>query len=196
MNFPLTLRFKLLALASQIYVQDAAGRTVCYVKQKMLRLREKVEVYSDDSRSNLLVTIQADRIIDWSARYSFTDPAGNVVGALGRRGMRSLWRAHYEVFPPGGNEPAFTIREENPFAKLADGFLSEIPIVGLFTGFMLHPRYVAARLDGTQVARLTKQSAFFEGKFVLEQLAELSEGEETALVLAFLMMNLLERQRG
>ncbi|HYF36268.1 MAG TPA: hypothetical protein VD994_13320 [Prosthecobacter sp.] len=196
MNFPLTLRFKLLALASQIYVQDAAGRTICYVKQKMLRLREKVEVYSDDSRSQLMVTIEADRIIDWSARYSFKDPAGNVVGALGRRGMRSLWRAHYEVFAPGSSEPVFTIREENPFAKLLDGFLTEIPIVGLFTGYMLHPKFVAARLDGSPVARLTKQAAFLEGRFVLEKLADLNEGEESALVLSFLMLNLLERRRG
>lgn len=196
MNFPLTFRFKLLALASQIFVQDASGRTICNVKQKMLRLREKVEVYADDGRSNLMATIEADRIIDWSARYSFKDLHGNVMGALGRRGMRSLWRAHYEVFAPGSNEVAFTIKEENPFAKLIDGFVSEIPIVGLFTGFMLHPKFVAARLDGTPVARLTKQSAFFEGKFILEKLGDLSAGEESALVFAFLMMNLLERTRG
>jgi uncharacterized protein YxjI len=196
MNFPLTFRFKLLALASQIYVQDAAGKTVCYVKQKMLRLREKVEVFADNSRNHLLATIEADRSIDWSARYTFKDANGNVLGALGRRGMRSLWRAHYEVFAPGGGEVAFFIREENPMAKLADGFLGEIPIVGLFSGFMLHPRYLASRKDGTPVLRLTKQAAFFEGRFRLEQLGELNEGEQTALMLSFLMMNLLERRRG
>lgn len=196
MNFPLTFRFKVVALAPQIYVQDAQGQTICYVKQKLLRLREKVEVFTDDSRSRLLTTIEADRIIDWSARYTFRDAQGNELGAIGRRGMRSLWRAHYDIFAPGSTEPAFHIREENPFTKLLDGFVGEIPIVGLFTGYMLHPRYAATRTDGTPVLRLTKRNAFFEGRFELEKLADLSDGEQTALMLGFLMMNLLERARG
>ena len=44
--------------------------------------------------------------------------------------------------------------------------------------------------------RLTKQAAFFEGRFVLEQLGDASEGEQTAIMLGYLMMNLLERSRG
>ncbi len=143
-----------------------------------------------------MTTIEADRIIDWSARYTFRDAQGNELGAIGRRGMRSLWRAHYDIFAPGSTEPAFHIREENPFTKLLDGFIGEIPILGLFSGYMLHPRYAATRADGTPVLRLTKRNAFFEGRFELEKLAELSDGEQTALMLGFLMMNLLERARG
>jgi hypothetical protein len=44
--------------------------------------------------------------------------------------------------------------------------------------------------------RLTKQPAFFEGVFTLEKLSELSAEEELNLLLAFLMLNLLERERG
>lgn len=69
MNFPLSLRFKLLALSPQIYVSDAAQQPVLYVKQKLFKLREKIEVFRDESRSQLLCTIQANKIIDWSARY-------------------------------------------------------------------------------------------------------------------------------
>ncbi|MCW0220453.1 MAG: hypothetical protein OJI67_19150 [Prosthecobacter sp.] len=196
MNYPLNFRFKLVALSPQIYLEDASGQQICYVKQKLLRLREKVEVFTNDTRTQLMATIEADRIIDWSARYTFRDSQGTELGAVGRKGMRSLWRAHYEVFAPGSRDIAFTIREENPFAKLADGFISQIPILGMFTGYLFHPRYVAARPDGTPVLRLTKQSAFFEGRFQLTQIGDLNEGEETALMLTFLMMNLLERARG
>jgi hypothetical protein len=197
MNYPLTFRFKLIALSPQIYVEDAAGNQVCYVKQKILRLREKVEVFTNDSRTQLLATIEADRIIDWSARYTFRDAQGREMGAVGRRGMKSLWRAHYEVFSPGSSDVVFTIREENPGAKLLDGFLSEIPILGLATGYLFHPRYLASRLaDGSPALKLTKQSAFFEGRFQLTQVGDASEGEQMALMLSFLMMNLLERARG
>lgn len=196
MNYPLTFRFKLLALSPQIYVTDVAGNEVCYVKQKLFRLREKVEVHTDSSQRQLLCTIEADRIIDWSAKYTFRDAAGNELGAVGRRGMRSLWSAHYDVFAPGMAEPLFSIREENPFAKLMDGFLSEIPLVGMFSGYLFHPKYLAARTDGTPVMRLTKQPAFFEGRFQLEHIGDASESEQTAIMLSYLMMNLLERSRG
>jgi hypothetical protein len=196
MNLPLTFRFKLLALSPQIYVTDASGREVLYVKQKLFRLREKVEVYSDSSRSQLVATIQADRIIDWSARYTFRDAAGNELGAVGRRGMRSIWSAHYDVFGPGSGQPVISIREENPFIKLLDGVISGIPVIGFLSSYLFHPTYVAAWADSTAVMRLTKQPAFFEGRFLLDRAGQASEPEETAVILAFLMMNLLERSRG
>jgi hypothetical protein len=196
MNHPLSFRFKLLAFSPQIYVTDADGHEVLYVKQKLFRLREKVEVHTDSSRRQLLCTIEADRIIDWSARYTFRDPSGRELGAVGRRGMRSLWSAHYDVFAPGSREALFSIREENPLAKLLDGFLGELPIVGLLTSFLFHPRYVTVRSDGTTVMRLTKKPALFEGRFQLDKIGEVSEGEELAVILSYLMMNLLERRRG
>lgn len=197
MNYPVTFRFKLIALAPQIYVTDASGKTICYVKQKMFRFKEKVEVFTDDSMQNLLATIEADRIIDWSARYTFRAANGQELGAVGRRGMRSLWSAHYDVFAPGASTPTFAIKEANPFTKFLDGLVGEIPVVGLFAGYMLHPQYVATRVNASApTLRLTKQPALFEGLFKLEQESAADEGEQLALLLSFLMMNLLERTRG
>lgn len=197
MNYPITFRFKLIALAPQIYVTDATGKTICYVKQKLFRFKEKVEVFTDDTMKQLVATIEADRIIDWSARYTFKSPTGEVIGAIGRRGMKSLWKAHYDVFAPHAHSPTFAIQEENPWVKMLDGLVSGIPVVGAFSGYMLHPSYIASRVVGeAPVMRLTKQPAFFEGLFKLEPTGEANEGEQTALMLSFLMMNLLERARG
>lgn len=197
MNYPLTFRFKLLAFSPQIYVTDAAGRTVCYVKQKLFRFREKVEVFTDDTMRTLLATIEADRIIDWSARYTFKSPTGMVLGAVGRRGLKSMWKAHYDVFAPGAQTPTFAIQEANPFVKLLDGLVGGIPVLGLFTGYMLHPSYIATRGEaGAPTLRLTKQPALFEGRFGLVQEGPADDGEQLALLLSLLMMNLLERARG
>lgn len=196
MQFPLRFRFKLIAIAPQIYVTDAAGGTVAYIKQKLLRLKESIEVFADDSRTRRLGSIAADRIIDWSARYHFTDVQGATLGSVGRKGMRSLWRAHYEVSVGTGAGADFVLTEETPMIKLLDGLIGDIPIVGLFSGFFLHPSYIAKRADGTPVMRLTKESAFFEGVFRLDKLADVGPQEENALIFAFLMLNLLERQRG
>jgi uncharacterized protein YxjI len=92
-HYPLTLTFKIIALAPQIYVRDAAGQELLYVKQKLLKLRERIQVFADSSQSRQVSEINADRILDWSARYTFTDVGGAVLGAVRRRGAKSLWRA-------------------------------------------------------------------------------------------------------
>jgi uncharacterized protein YxjI len=195
MNFPLSLSFKLLALANQIYVRDANGNLLGYVKQKMFKLKEDINIFADEQQTQLLFNIKADRMIDWSANYSFTDSRGNYLGSIKRQGMRSIWKASYDIFDSGGNQ-AYRIHEENGWVKVADALFGELPVVGILSGYVFNPTYVVERMDGTPVAHLKKQPAMFEGKFLLANLSSLSTEEETRIVLGVLMMTLLERRRG
>jgi hypothetical protein len=194
MQYPLTLSFKLIALAPQISVTDANGQLVYYVRQKLFKLKESVSVFADTQQTQTLYTINADRIIDFSARYNFADRQGIGVGAVKRRGMRSLWSSHYDIFD--GDMSVMTIKEENPWVKVIDALVGEIPVVGMFTGYMFHPAYLVSRPDGTLVMRLQKEPAFFESKFIVEQKTPLNEAEEQRVLLSLLMMVLLERSRG
>ena len=196
LQYPLNLSFKIISLASQATVTDANGMTVLYTKQKMFKLREHVEIYTDKSKATLLAEIRANKVIDWSARYDSVDADGVPLGAVGRKGWRSIFRSHYEVFNPGEESPDFSIREENPVAKVFDGLLGGIPIVGMATGYLFHPKYLAARASGDAVMRLEKRPAMWEGKFSVERLGEVTAREELNLILSFLMMILLERKRG
>lgn len=195
MNFPLSLSFKLLALANQIYVRDANGNLLGYVKQKMFKLKEDINIFADEQQTQMLFNIKADRMIDWSANYSFTDSRGNYLGSIKRQGMRSIWKASYDVFDSAGNQ-VYKIHEENGWVKVADALFGELPIVGILSGYVFNPTYLVDRMDGTPVAHLKKEPAMFEGKFILSNLSPLSTEEETRVVLGVLMMILLERRRG
>lgn len=194
--YPLTLSFKVLALASQATVTDAAGRTVLYTKQKMFKFKEHVEIWTDKSQGTRLAEIKANKVIDWSARYFATDAHGTPIGSVGRRGWRSMWKAHYETFNPGDDTPDFSIKEENAWVKVADSFFGELPIIGLFSGYVFHPSYLATRSNGTPAMKMTKQAAFFEGRFKIEKLGDVTPREELNLFLSFMMLVLLERKRG
>ena len=196
MNYPLQIRFKVVAFAPQIFVEDAQGNTICYVKQKLFKLKEDIQVFSDPTKSRQIASIKANKIIDWSARYFFTDEQGNKIGSVGRQGMKSIWRARYDVFHPGGNTSPFKIQEENPWSKIMDALLGSIPVLSMFTGYFFHPSYLATRPDETPAMRVRKRPAFWEGKFSIEKLADLSSQEELNLVYSFLMLLLLERTRG
>jgi hypothetical protein len=88
------------------------------------------------------------------------------------------------------------VREENPWAKVFDSILGEIPGLGMLTGYMFHPSYIVTRPDGTQVVRLKKEPSFFGRKFTIDKLATFESGEEERILLGLMMLILLERQRG
>tara|TARA_R110002049_G_scaffold4601_3_gene31783 strand:+ start:46383 stop:47009 length:627 start_codon:yes stop_codon:yes gene_type:complete len=194
MQYPLELRFKLLTFGQRITVTDASGNMLMFIKQKMFKLKEKVEIYGDESQSNLMFRIEADRMIDWSANYHFTDAEGNDWGAVRRKGMKSLWSAHYDVIQDGQID--MTIEEESPMKKILEGLLGEIPIVGLIAIYLLNPSYIVRRPDGTPLLRLIKRPAFLEGKFELQKLNEMPEDDELRSLMSLLMLVLLERGRG
>lgn len=194
MNYPLQLSFEILSVARKLSVIDATGNLNFFVKQKMFKLKESVTVFADVDQKLPLYELKADRVIDFSASYHFTDSKGAHVGTVRRKGMKSLWRARYDIV--NGSSRALTIQEANPWAKVCDSLFSEIPLLGIFSGYVFHPEYLVAREDGTSVMRLKKEPAFFQGKFSIEKLAALSEEEETRILLSLIMMVLLERQRG
>lgn len=193
-KYPLQLTFKLWTLAPKISIANKEGNLVLFVRQKLFRLKEVIEVYRDNSLSKQLYTIKADRIIDFSARYNFTNAKGETLGAVKRRGMRSLWKAHYEIYEQ--DRVVFNIQEENPWIKVMDSLFSEIPIVGMFTGLVFNPTYIVSRPNGEIAMLLEKVPSFWSRLFSIKQLNRISDQEETQILLSLLMMLLLERNRG
>lgn len=194
MQYPLELTFKFWALAPQISVVDSQGNLAFYVKQKLFKLKEAITIFADSDRTLPLYSIKADRIIDFSARYDFSDSNGSYLGAVKRRGLKSLWRARYDIFD--GDVTNLNIQEQNPWVKIADALFAEIPIVGMLTGYLFNPVYLVSRADGTVVMRLEKIPSFLSRKFTIKPIDQISDREESQVLLSLIMMLLLERHRG
>lgn len=194
MQYPLNLHFKILTLGQRITALDANEQLLMFIKQKMFKLKEHIEVFADAERNQLIFQIKADRVIDFSANYHFTDGQGNDWGAVRRKGMRSLWSAHYDVMQEGQID--MTISEESPFKKVLESLLGEIPLVGFVATYLLNPSYLVRRPDGTPLLRVIKKPAIFEGHFVVEKLNDMPEDDELRSLLAIITMVLLERRRG
>lgn len=195
LQFPLDLTFKITTLSNDFITKDANGMTVAYVRQKLMKLIDEVQVFSDESRSELNYTIKANQWLDFSASYAFTDRNGKDIGRVARKGWASLWKANYDIFDERQMKDLH-VREENPWSKVFDTLLCEVPVVSLLTGYFFHPSYSVARPDGTKVARLRKVASFFGRRFVIEKLEEFEQGEEERILLGLMMMILLERRRG
>jgi len=195
-DYPLQFEFKIGTLSNDFIAKDASGKTLVYVRSKLFKLKEDIQVFATEKKEEVLFTIKADRIIDFNASYAFANDEGEFIGQVGRKGAKSLLKAHYEIYDDQ-KTPEFLIQEENPWAKFWDALLCEIPIISMFTGYMFNPRYGIKRTNSEEaIMRLSKEKSFFGRRFKLEKIGELEEGEDERLILGLMMMSLLERRRG
>ena len=139
--------------------------------------------------------IKANKWLDFNTSYSFTDANGNAVGRVVRKGWKSIWKSHYIIFDEN-DQTDLVINEKNAWVKVWDSLFSEIPIAGMFTGYLFNPTYLVTRPDGTIVCTLKKQASFFGRKFLLHLETNFEKGEEDRVLLSLMMMVLLERRRG
>lgn len=195
MQFPLKLTFKVLAVAPQITVTDSTGQTLFYVKQKLFKLKEAITVFSDSSQTRELYKINADRIIDFSAKYHITDVNGTEIGAIKREGVRSIFKARYDIFD-GNGQHVFDINEESAMVRVMDALFGELPIIGIASGYVFNPTYLMMDMQGQVVMKIKKEPAFLETGFTITQERPMSEEESLRAVLGAFMMVLLERVRG
>jgi uncharacterized protein YxjI len=98
------LKRQAIALTGKFRFYDPAGRLVMFSEQKMFRLREDIRVFSDEGKSQEVLSIKARQIIDFSAAYDVVDAEMNQkVGVLRRKGLRSLLRDEWEVLDANDN---------------------------------------------------------------------------------------------
>lgn len=92
------LKRQVFALTGKFRIYDPMENLVLYSEQKMFSLREDIRVYADEGKTQEVLMIKARQIIDFSAAYDVMDSAsGQKVGALRRKGWRSLLRDEWEV---------------------------------------------------------------------------------------------------
>ena len=201
-DYPLNLRFKLIALAPRIIVTDNKMKEVLYVSQKVLKLREDIRIYNNQDQEREIYNIQAEQILDFNTRYNFfRSDTRDHIGSVKAKGWRSIWSATYMIDDPSEEQMMF-IKEDNPWVKIADSIIDDLPVVGMFSGYFLHPSYTAYRSknlgDQSQaVMRITKKPAFFESSFSIELLdPDIDRDQELSALLSFMLMVQFMRRRG
>ena len=98
------LKRQVFALTGKFRIYEPGGQLVMFSEQKMFKLREDIRVYSDESKAQEVLMIKARQIVDFSAAYDVVDSAtGQKVGAMRRKGLRSILRDEWEVLDVGDN---------------------------------------------------------------------------------------------
>lgn len=113
------LQRQVFALTGKFRFFDPSGNLVMFSEQKMFKLREDIRVYSDESKSQEVLSIKARQIIDFSAAYDVMDTAYNQkVGALRRKGWSSMLRDEWQVLDANDNQVGVMFEDSMGMALL------------------------------------------------------------------------------
>ena len=138
--------FKILGSAFHIY--DENGQIAGYCKQRALKLREDLRVYTDDSAKTELLTLRARQVIDFGATYDLALPTGEPLVSFRRKGLKSSFvRDEWTVLSPSGTTLA-TLSEQGSFAPLVRRYGDNLSI------FFPQRFHLVRAADGAHLATL------------------------------------------
>ncbi|MEM1212044.1 MAG: hypothetical protein AAGI68_07065 [Planctomycetota bacterium] len=146
LTFPTyTLRRKFLKIfGASFHIFDPDGNVVLFCKQKALRLREDVRLFTDESQTTELLRISTKSVFDISGTYDVIDSIdGDRVGALRRRGLKSMFKDEWLFIDEQGNEIG-TIKEDSALLATLRRFIE--------AASFLFPQKYHAEIQGQPVA--------------------------------------------
>ena len=121
------VRRKVFTLAGgAFHIYDGQGQLVLYSKLKAFKLKEDLRLFTGEDMREELLAIHARRVLDISATYDVTDSrTGERVGAIQRKGMRSLLRDEW-LFLDAHDREVSVLREDSMGLALLRRFLTNL----------------------------------------------------------------------
>lgn len=163
MNPKLIVEQKITAFVNKYAVYGAnpdgskAG-LIAFVQQKRFAFKEKVSFYSDTSKTQLLFTFRAEKVLDVHGRYFVEDANGQLIGSFRKQFGKSLLNSTWNILDTS-DTPYITVRESNQFLAIFRRFCGFIPYLGdLAELIVLLFRYHFVFLDnnGAEAGRYQK----------------------------------------
>jgi len=110
------LKKQVLALTGVLRIYNPQGQLLLFCQQKIFKLKEDIRVYSDETKANELLNIQARQILDFSAYYDVIDSQYSTkIGGLRRKGFSSMIQDEWELFD--GQDIALGILKEDSITQ-------------------------------------------------------------------------------
>jgi len=100
------IRKKVIAIANQYWIEDASGRQLGFSRQKIIRIKESIRIFADDSMTTEIFRIQQEQIMDMWGTFAVLDTAtGAVIGKLRRQALKSgFYKDEYLLLDANGGQ--------------------------------------------------------------------------------------------
>jgi len=130
------------------------GQLIMYIQHPLLKLREEFMVYADEAKTRPLLRVKSKQVIAINFSYEVLDAeTGQELGAVQKRGLRSIIRDKFLIFDASGTEVGYA--EEQGASLLRRFFPWLTSKHAIFVG-------------GSQVAFIKQRFRFFTKEFEVD----------------------------
>lgn len=138
------------------------GQLMAFVQQKRVALKERVNFYSSEAKTELLFSFRAEKVFDVHGRYFVEDASGKPIGCFQKQFAKSLVSSTWDILD-AKNQPKIKVTESSKSVAVIRRLAGFIPYVGdiaeLAAMFLLryHFKFLDA-VSGSEIGRYHKKT--------------------------------------
>jgi uncharacterized protein YxjI len=180
------IRKKVVTVGNKYWIEDRKGNTLGFCKQKLLKLKEDMRIYSDEKMRGELFCIKQKQIADIWGNFSVIDSnTDSTLGHIKRRALSSTFvKDEWEIYDPSDRQI---------------GKISESSGRGLarkyIPGGSIIPEEVSLEIEGQEVAKIIQKFKIIGDIWEVDCSRVPKEFDRRMLLSCILLMGTIERAR-
>lgn len=162
------------------------GQLLAFVQQKRLAFKERVDFYSDASKSQPIFSLRAEKVMDVHGRYLVEDTDGKLVGSFRKKFGSSLFNSTWNILDDSG-EPAIVVRENSMLLAIFRRFIGLVPIIGAvgeIVALLLRYHFVFKRSDNGEAIGKYQKTTLIRDHYQLSMTDEAYESQDWRVLAA------------
>lgn len=155
---------KITPLANQYRVFDTTeggekNQLIAFAHQKRFAFKEEVIFYNDETKSQVALSVKAEKALDLHGKFIVKDSSGSRIGAVRKVFKSSLLRSTWEILGPD-DSARLIVQERSQGLAIFRRIWELIPYLGDIP-FIFKYHFIFNRADsGATVANYTKTTLF------------------------------------
>lgn len=180
------IRKKVVTVGQKYWIEDRNSNLLGFCKQKILRLKEDIRIYTDENLSQELFCIKQQQILDAFGNFAVLDSTtGTLLGSIKREWLSSAFaKDTWEIYNPA-NQLVGKIEEKSMGQALARKYMP---------GGGLVPEKMKLELNGVPVAEINQSFKIIGDIWEMQCHAVPPDFDRRVLIGTMLLMGLIERR--
>ena len=180
------IRKKVVTIGQKYWIEDQNNNLLGFCKQKILKLKEDIRIYTDENLSQELFCITQQQILDAFGNFAVLDStSGTLLGSIKREWLSSVFtKDTWEIYNPT-NQLIGKIEEKSAGRALARKYMP---------GGGLLPEQMTLELNGVAVAEINQSFKIVGDIWEMHCNSVPPDFDRRVLIATMLLMGLIERR--